>query len=98
MPGKKKPSRVREKKIPFRTRFSHYIKFWLILVFLIIYLIYTNQSSTLGYGLRNSLRELEKTQEQYDIIQLSVSQKEQQLWSQVEWKPSKVPIKKMIID
>jgi hypothetical protein len=98
LPGaKKKPKRAQKKK-SFRERFSHYIKWWLILFFLFIYLIYTNQSSTLWYGLRKSLRDLERTQEQYDTIQLLVSQKEQQLRSQVEWKSSKEKIKKMYVD
>ena len=69
----------------------------MLLALIVVYLVYTNQSSTLGYSLRKSLRDVEKTQEQLDVLQLQVSKKEQELWAQVERKPSKKVIRKIII-
>lgn len=98
IPWTKKKSSVRKKKTIFRPNFFKYGKFVLLLFLVGIYLIYTNQSSTLWYSLRNGLRTLEKTQEQYDAIQLQVSQKEQELRSKVERKPNKKQMKKIIVE
>lgn len=72
-------------------------KYFLLLGLIVVYLVYTNQASTLGYTLRKSLRELEVTQEQLDVLQLEVSRKEQALRSQVERTPNQKQTKKMIV-
>lgn len=78
-------------------RFAGMRKFVLLFSLIFVYLIYTNQSSTLGYSLRNSLKELERTQDILDDLELEVGQKEQQLWSSVEWQSNKNKIKKITI-
>ncbi|HMY80888.1 MAG TPA: hypothetical protein PLW93_04320 [Candidatus Absconditabacterales bacterium] len=84
-------------KKPFRwSLIWTYGKFVVVLFFACVYLIFTNQTSTLGYTLRRGLRAIEQAQERLDTIQSKVSKKEQELRSQVNRTPSKQ--KSLIVD
>lgn len=72
-----------QKKIKYWSSLWRYGKYIVLVVLIAIYLIYTNQSSTLWYALRQGLRDIEHVQEQLDAVQQEVSKKEQQLRSQV---------------
>lgn len=62
-----------------------------------VYLIYINQSSTLWYSLRESLSDVQDTEEQVTLLQLQVGKIEQQLWSRVERVSNKNEIKKIVV-
>lgn len=64
---------------------------------IVIYLIYINQSSTLWYSLRESLSDVQDTEEQVTLLQLQVGKIEQQLWSRVERVSNKNEIKKIVV-
>ncbi len=93
--GKKKPPQPKKTKkwVSFWS-YGKYIVLWSLIA---IYLIYTNQSSTLWYTLRQWLREIETAQEQLDAIQQQVSKKEQQHRSHVNWIPYKKDTTALII-
>lgn len=63
-----------------------------------VYLIYINQSSTLWYSLRESLSDVQDTEEQVTLLQLQVGKIEQQLWSRVERVSNKNEIKKIVVE
>jgi len=78
--------------------FTRVRKLIVLTILILIYLIYTNQSSTLWYSLRRSLKDVERAQDTLDDLELNVGQTEQRLWSSVERVSNKNKVKKVIIN
>ncbi len=70
---------------------------WFILVFL-VYLIFTNQSSTTGYSLRQSVDKLDTINTELNNQSYIISELQKQLWQKVNININKKNIIKIEVD